>query len=288
MFALREYLKSILPHIIWQTFGFIKRMPAYWRLDRSEGLRVKNRIIGLPLFITPNIFVKIPESVTAYCAWRNHAIGCVHSSRETLEFLELSNGRSVLIDIGAQTGFMSALFACSRSYPISILSVEPDPQVQAILKRSRLLNMRDGVDWKIVEAAVANEDGKLALPVTNSLYEVEGSTKLFDERIIVPSYKLSSLIDANQIKPDIIKIDVESFEYEILTSSLEVLETFKPALQLEIHWAMLRERGLDSSDFLIPLADLGYYSHQTKYRGLSQWRKVSKYEKVSRISLKTK
>jgi hypothetical protein len=38
-------------------------------------------------------------------------------SREALDFLDLSQDRRALVDIGANTGFFSAMFARSRCHP---------------------------------------------------------------------------------------------------------------------------------------------------------------------------
>jgi hypothetical protein len=99
--SIKSNLRSIIPSGLWQTVGFCKRLPVYWHLDRSESLRVKRGIEGLPLFVTSDVFVLIPESVTAYMNWRSHAIEDPTSSPETTDFLELAKGRKALIDIGA-------------------------------------------------------------------------------------------------------------------------------------------------------------------------------------------
>ena len=101
----------------------------------------------------------------------------------------------------------------------------------------------------------------------------------------VPSTTLAELIAGNPWQPDIIKIDVESFEHEIICSSLSVLEKLKPAFQLEVHWRMLEERQRSPFDFLSPLYDIGYRGIRRRDRGLEDWRRAGKSEGVSRIAL---
>jgi FkbM family methyltransferase len=283
--SLKSASRSVVPSAIWQTLGFMKRLPVYWRLDRSEDLRVRKGIEGLPLFVTPDISVQIPESITAYLNWRNHAIEEKESSLETMDFLELAKGRSALIDIGAQTGFMSALFARSRTGPTQILSLEPDSQVHAVLERARELNSVAGTKWVILHEAVSDFDGTLSMPTSNWLHESESGRSGSGKLIEVPSRTLTGLINSQGWVPDIMKIDVESFEYEILNTSMEIIAKLKPALQLEVHWEFLRNRGLNADRFLEPLADLGYRGIRSRYHGLDEWVRAGRRESVSRLSL---
>jgi hypothetical protein len=122
--SLKDTLRASLPEGMWRNLGFCKRLPAYWRIDRSESLRVRKRLQGLPLFVTEEIYVLSSESLTAYVCWKAHGLEDYQSSLETRDFLHLAEGRNAQVDIGAQTGFMSALFARSRSGTFKISSLE--------------------------------------------------------------------------------------------------------------------------------------------------------------------
>ncbi len=282
---IKSQLRRFIPNVFWQTAGFCTRLPVYWRLDRSEHLRVRQRVEGLPLFVTPNACVFIPESVTAYMNWRSSAIECPDSSIEARDFLRLAEGRDSFFDVGAQTGFMSALFACSRKGLARLVSVEPDPQVECMLNRARELNMRSGVDWLICTEALSDCEGRFEMPICNYLRESMEVRPSSVRYASVRSRSLGSLIDQLGWKPDVIKIDVESYEYEILNSSMDVIAELKPALQVEVHWKILEDRKLDPDDFLVPLRQLGYRGIRSKYRDLPQWNRARSRETVSRMSL---
>jgi len=284
--SLKNKLKSFVPSGLWQFGGFCKRLPTYWRIDRSESLRVQRGLEGLPLFITPDIHVQIPENVTAYVNWRSHGIEDHDGWLEVRDFLKLSKGRSALIDIGAQTGSISAFFARSRKGAARILSMEPDAQVQAILSRARELNSPRGIDWEIRHEAVSDHIGTIEMPISNTPFETQKGMADFGKLITVPSQTLTALIESLDWVPDLVKIDVESFEYEILTSSLPLIERIKPALQLEVHWEILKRRNLDAMDFLTPLAAMGYRGIRSQYRNPGDWAAAARREAVSRISLK--
>lgn len=282
--TLRSAMRTTIPFPVWQTLGFLKRIPSYWRLDRSEALRIRNRTPGLPLYLSNGLKVFPPESVTAYLNWQHHGLEVNESSTEAKEFLELSEGRTALIDIGAQTGFMSALFARSRFRPSRIFSVEPDPQVLHLLRRAIALNTDDHIDWTIAATAISDVSGHMVMPVSNRLHEQAAKVPRVSE-IEVPVTTLAGLFDTIDWKPDIIKIDVESFEHEVLCSSLELLDCLKPALQLEVHWQMLAERERDPFDFLRALCSIGYRGLRPAYRNMNKWIRASRTESVSRLSL---
>jgi FkbM family methyltransferase len=283
---LKKKLKSIVPSGLWQFAGFCKRLPVYWRIDRSESLRVQQGLEGLPLFVTRDLCVQIPESVTAYVNWRAHGIEDAASWAEVRDFLKLAEGRVALIDIGAQTGSISAFFARSRTGPARILSMEPDAQVQAILARARDLNSPPGIDWEIRHEAVSDHVGTIEMPISNTPFETQKGMADFGRRIVVPSQTLTSLVASLDWVPDLVKIDVESFEYEILTASLPLIERIRPALQLEVHWEILRLRHLDAMDFLTPLGAMGYRGIRAHYRNPRDWEAAGRREAVSRLSLK--
>jgi FkbM family methyltransferase len=283
--SLKNNLRASIPEGIWQTLGFCKRLPMYWRVDRSESLRVRRRLQGLPLFVTDEIHVFCPENLTAYICWKAHGLEDPISSVETRDFLQLAKGRNALVDIGAQTGFMSALFAQSRPGSFKILSLEPDPQVLPILRRAKELNEGQNGNWQILPFAVSNITENTTLPISNFVYESQKEWHGSPGRMEVQAMKLSELFLKTGWVPDIVKIDVESFEYEILTSSFEFLNEKKPALQLEVHWKILESRNRSAKDFLSPLADIGYQGIQKRYRNFDAWKRARQSESVSRFSL---
>ena len=134
-------LRKWAPSGVRQALGFITRLGTYWRIDRSNSLRVREGVAQPALYVNRSLSVIPPESITAFLNWQYHGVEMNESSTEAAEFLELCKGRRHLFDIGAQTGFMSALFA--RFQPnCRILSVEPDPQVLPILRRAGSAELR--------------------------------------------------------------------------------------------------------------------------------------------------
>jgi FkbM family methyltransferase len=284
--SFKTYFRTLAPASVWQTLGFCKRLLMYWRIDRSESLRVRNRVEGLPLFITDEVCVFPPENLTAYICWKTHGFEDAASSVEAREFLELATNCSALVDIGAQTGFMSALFARSRNGVFRIGSLEPDPQVLPILHRARELNGAKNGDWRILPIAVSHRSGKMNIQSSNWMYEARRDPLALVHAIDARTMTLRDVLRELAWTPDILKIDVESFEYEILCSSFDFLNAQKPALQLEVHWELLASRGRSADDFLSPLAEIGYRGMRKKYRNFAAWKRAGRSETVSRLSLR--
>jgi FkbM family methyltransferase len=223
--------------------------------------------------------------VTAYFHWQSHSLEINASSREALDFIDLAQDRRALFDIGAETGFMSAVFARSRRHPAQILSVEPDPQCLSLLNRAVALNGSSEIDWQIAAVAVSDSSGRMSLPLTNRFYECPLTADERPGEIEVEATTLAELVEGRSWQPDLIKIDTESFEYEILCPALGLLEQLRPALQLEVHWGMLAARGRAAADFLAPLADMGYRGIRRRYRNYDAWQRAGRSEAVSRLAL---
>ena len=69
---------------------------------------------------------------------------------------------------------------------------------------------------------------------------------------------LSQLFMDTTFNPELIKLDIESLEYEVLLDSLDYLLKVKPILIIEIHNAILKKRNLNFKFVLIKLINLGY------------------------------
>jgi FkbM family methyltransferase len=177
------------------------------------------------------------------------------------------------------------MFARSRRHPARILSVEPDPQCLPLLKQTVDLNGSGDIDWQIAPVAVSDAPGRISIPLSNRFYESALAGGEGGGEIEVEATTLVDLVAGRSWQPDIIKIDAESFEYEIICPSLSLLERLRPALQLEVHWEMLAARGRAAADFLVPLADMGYRGLRRRYRNYDAWQRAGRSEAVSRMAL---
>ena len=64
--------------------------------------------------------------------------------------------------------------------------------------------------------------------------------------------------DRLRVIPDLIKLDIEGYEYEAISGAQSFLSKHKPALLLELHLNYLDERKLSAKELLSMLTACGY------------------------------
>ena len=70
--------------------------------------------------------------------------------------------------------------------------------------------------------------------------------------------RLSSICRGYEFAPDLLKIDVEGYEYEVILSSQDLLTAYKPKIHLELHLDLLKRRGKEPKHILSLLDEIGY------------------------------
>jgi len=65
-------------------------------------------------------------------------------------------------------------------------------------------------------------------------------------------------IEQHGLEPDLLKIDVEGYEYEVLLGAKRLLEQRKPPICLELHLDLLERRGVEPRRVLAQLESYGY------------------------------
>lgn len=250
---------------------------------RCEGSRQFCRQLGLGhgyICMDGTSYFQCPANPVAYSVFQDMAFSG-EGRRELEEFLALSAGCRGLVDVGASGGFFSVLFAASRRDAASILSIEPDPGARAVLEDLRNKNTRQGVKWEIEPTAVMT-DTRTAMFVSSgygaeviSPVAIRNAQKCAAENNLHSSIlelqcaTLPDLLSGHSVRPDLLKIDIESYEYELVESSLDMLRFWKPKIMLELHVAMLCQRGRDPRTLLQLLSSIGYRRFRGFRRNLS-------------------
>jgi FkbM family methyltransferase len=229
-----------------------KNLPLRFFEECSEQLANRHPDGWRRIYLNSSAYVVCPDDSMVISIWRFHFFSR-GGRAELKDFLRLAANCRSLLDIGASAGIFSALFANTRERA-RIYSVEPDARSLLLLYQTQLQNARNKPEWSTLKAVVTDRPGKqkfrsVGLGGTISLAET-------DEEIA--AHNLESLFKESGFIPDIIKLDVESYEYEIVMGSLEWLGAHRPRIFLELHWQLLEERNLSPAALLQQLADLGY------------------------------
>jgi len=174
--------------------------------------------------------------------------------RSTVEILlKLSKPGDVLLDIGANVGYVSGCFL-QRVPRSSVIAVEPQPQVACLLRENLA---RFEADRSIViEAAISDADGNGRMQVISWNL---GRSSLVKEAsantVEVAVWSARRLLESAPGRINLVKIDVEGHEAVVLDALKDGLATHRPrAVLFEDHTKSAAPGGVIRRIF----DDLGY------------------------------
>jgi len=273
---LREVSKWALTHLApkaaFRWAHFASRLPVYFATDMAYQRGEEKQLGHGRVALTDDISMYLPSGRVANSVFRAMLFE-MSGQREWREFLQLADGCKALVDVGASGGFFSTLFAASRPHAgTRILSIEPDQSCQGPLQELRDVQGSPDLTWEVVRCAIGAKRGTSSF--VSSGYGGELITKTRDPGAFMAGFaaanELSTTVQTVEVRtledvcdsygtmPDLLKIDIESFEHELLASSQAFLARTAPRLHLELHAAFLRERGCDPCASLMILREIGY------------------------------
>ena len=170
---------------------------------------------------------------------------------------QIKNGMTIL-DIGADIGYYTLLFAKNVGSKGKVYSFEPIPRAKWYLDRNILMNGLNNV--RTFNFALFDKSGQVCLenPFVKSKIN-PSKEKLSRNDIIVEmkmfdKWKLKEGID----NVDFVKLDVEGAELNVLRGMKNTLKKQHPKLLIEIHTHQLKDFGFFPSDIIEFLSELGY------------------------------
>ena len=148
----------------------------------------------------------------------------------------------IVVDIGAHFGFFTIKAACL--WPSAkIFAYEPSPRNFVILKENVSKNKIPNI--VLSNDAVAGKAGFRPFYIKNkleadSLIHNNASGNIAEETTQVKTTTLRHIVNSlGQQNIDLLKMDCEGAEYEILESSLDILNAYVKCLLIEIHLDMI-------------------------------------------------
>jgi FkbM family methyltransferase len=166
-----------------------------------------------------------------------------------------------VMDIGAFWGLFS-LGAARRVGPTGrVIAIEPGPRQASMLKANlRGNNFESIVECVELVCAQATDES------VEFFVDPEGS--MVDSAVAKPGRSarrvnrqtttVDELVKRFNLRPGVIKIDVEGFEDLVLKGALRTLKQYQPVLFVEFHHEELALRDIESTDVLGFLENLGY------------------------------
>jgi FkbM family methyltransferase len=162
------------------------------------------------------------------------------------------------VDIGANIGYYALMEARLAGPRGRVYAIEPVVQNVKMLMENIILNKYDNIE--VYQSAIGASNGTLPMYISDhpnwgSLYRSKSSAEAVD-RIDVSVATLDSFMK-DKMQPNVIRMDVEGYEYEILKGMADILRSNAPLrLFIEFHPdIMVRE---DADGFIFGLKDYGF------------------------------
>jgi FkbM family methyltransferase len=183
--------------------------------------------------------------------------------------IELGKLSRYFLDIGSNMGFYSLALA-SENHELKIKSFEPQPSIFNRLKANIELNqMMERVE--AFNIALGTEDGSLTMYIPaftgsgggsfQNLHPDEG-----EARTIRVNVKRLDDIEIGEV--DLMKMDVEGFEYHVLEGALSLIEKSKPTVMVGLLRKWMKPFGTSPQGFLKKMVEHGYSCFAISESGL--------------------
>jgi FkbM family methyltransferase len=173
----------------------------------------------------------------------------------------------VFADLGANEGYFSVVAARLVGPQGRVLAVEPQRRLEPVLRRNFALNGCHQIT--LVTAAISDRSGSAQLHLTpsmnNSASGLMAPTRypLLRQPVVLATLS-QVLAQAGIERCDVMKIDIEGWEYEAILGSRDVFAQGRVrTLALELHPHLLAPRGLDAGAITRFLAACGYRTVQS-------------------------
>lgn len=159
---------------------------------------------------------------------------------------------SIILDVGAQFGLYSMLAARHIGADGRVFAFEPSPETVAVLRRHLTNNGMNG-RVEIVQAAVGPEEGEVTFYMAGTHPSNTLAPTTVDPVKLTPVKVKAITVDGfcrqRQLKPTILKIDVEGWELQVLRGATEVVQDPALTICVEMHPYAWESAGYTAADF---------------------------------------
>jgi FkbM family methyltransferase len=246
-------MNQTIPYL-WFYKGLYDLRPAYCGTILKRLLRLKRRVVP---FSRGTFFID-PCSHFGLTLLREGA----YEDELTAIFEANLRPGGVFVDVGANEGYFSVVASKLVGATGRVVTVEPQSRLRPVLDRNMALNGAQNISLN--QVAISNGNGSVDLYLAPDT--ITGSTSLSKTRKYpvpretVKMITLLQLLETNQVKvADLMKMDVEGYEYEAILGSQEVFRSKRVrTLVLELHSWILRDRGLNPDEITGFLQSAGY------------------------------
>ena len=178
------------------------------------------------------------------------------SIEEMCGFIKIAETARTLFDVGAHRGLFSLVF-CGCNQANSAVAYEPSP---LLIRTAEELVRKNGFESRISlePCAIGDKREVVSASLDSSEFIRFCAEEHSQQKVKVQMTTLDEECSRLGIYPDIVKIDIEGYEYEALLGARNMLTRKKPVICLELHLDLLEQRGIDPRIICSDLQSYGY------------------------------
>ncbi len=160
--------------------------------------------------------------------------GCTDPDWPEMRFIKekMLRRNETVIECGFHHGCTTILLSRWVTPKGKIIGLEPNPHNFAIAERNMEINSIRNV--RLYNSAAGSVPGKTRIDISSSNSHILENIDGGEQSVLVDCITLDSM----NLKPDLIKIDVEGFEADVLKGAQKLL-VLKPKLAIELHTEQL-------------------------------------------------
>lgn len=177
------------------------------------------------------------------------------AQEEMFGFIEASRSARTLLDVGASCG-MFALIFCALGKEKTAVAYEPSPIYAALAQE--LIRKNAFADRLFLRTCAIGSEKKSLLANLDATGFIRLTGRPSADAQPVRMTTIDDECARLNLRPDILKIDIEGWEWEALQGARKLLGDLGPTVFLECHLDLLEKRGIRPEMLCTYLEHLGY------------------------------
>lgn len=228
----------LVPIAVRETIGNSKFLkPLRDILLRSKGIYKEARVIVKKEYSGFEMKFDFFASIKVASQAKNRGIENTILNNSIVLFRKFGNNKkdAVVLDVGANFGYLSLVWANSISKNGKVISFEPNPNVFKSLNKSIATNKLDSI-IQSENKAVGKNNGQIDLYLNSTTSNTKEDHSNHQNKISIEMISLDTFMENLEISNiDLVKIDVDGIELDILKGSEDLIEKYRPIFIVEIN-----------------------------------------------------
>jgi FkbM family methyltransferase len=207
----------------------------------------------------PTLDIVEPNSTAVQRFLRRNGLAAYEPPTLTtlLTLFDTQDDGFTFFDVGANMG-LYALICASMFTPGAVDAFEPTPATVAVLRKAVRANR---LEVNVIPAAVGAENGRATLHFSSKTDASNSMVEGFKEShggIEVETLRLDDHVSRTGRAPNVMKIDVETYEPAVLAGAARTIEQSRPYIVIEVLHRRGRDHGIEITEAMAPFG-YSYY-----------------------------